>query len=332
VNAGCAHREQVAEYKFRKNVSDEKAPSAPQATRMVVGIVQRDSSCWFFKISGAVAAVKDTEEAWSGFLRSISFGNDGKPEWRLPDGWQMKGARPGRFATLAVPDTDPPLEVAISTLRGQQDLPSNVDRWRGQLGLSPIDDGDVNKHLNTSDNPNVKMLIFDETGKDAGGGMMPPFARGGAPKVPSTPIKGDSNEPKFEYVIPEGWEKDEKAQVVTVRLNRKNSDGKMAISVTRMALSFNDWATQARQWAGDLQLELSAERVKELTKKVEVDSVSAQRISLTSEPRDGQSETIEGVMLVKGGFTWFVKMKGDSKLVQESLAGFENFLKSIRIK
>ena len=81
-----------------------------------------------------------------------------------------------------VPTDDKPLEISVTTLpwRGTQDeLLSNVNRWRGQLQLPAIEApglAEVTRELDAGD---AKMTLVDLRGQFQGSGMMGgPFAGG----------------------------------------------------------------------------------------------------------------------------------------------------------
>jgi len=61
-------------------------------------------------------------------------------KWSLPKGWTSAPGNGMRFATLTPPG-EGKLEVSVVVLPGQAggEL-ANVNRWRGQIGLEPIDE------------------------------------------------------------------------------------------------------------------------------------------------------------------------------------------------
>jgi hypothetical protein len=61
-------------------------------------------------------------------------------QWKLPKGWQETKAGGMRFATLK-PPVNGKLDVSVVVLPGTAggEL-ANVNRWRGQIGLPPVDD------------------------------------------------------------------------------------------------------------------------------------------------------------------------------------------------
>lgn len=59
--------------------------------------------------------------------------------WTVPPGWKrLEGERPMRVATYVGHDAD--IEIALSKFPGEAGgLIPNINRWRGQVGLEPID-------------------------------------------------------------------------------------------------------------------------------------------------------------------------------------------------
>jgi hypothetical protein len=61
-------------------------------------------------------------------------------DWTVPDGWRgVERQAPMRVATFLAGDGDPPVEIAVSSIRGDAGgLLANINRWRRQLGLGPV--------------------------------------------------------------------------------------------------------------------------------------------------------------------------------------------------
>lgn len=65
--------------------------------------------------------------------------------WVVPDGWELdSGERPMRVATYLAPVEGGTVEVAITRFPGTVggEL-ANVNRWRGQMGLSPVGEAEL---------------------------------------------------------------------------------------------------------------------------------------------------------------------------------------------
>ncbi len=104
------------------------------------------------------------------------------PAMTVPADWkQQPGERMMRHATYSVGADDTAMEVVISTFPGDAGgLFANVNRWRGQVGLKPIQDKDelhkeykqhesdgyeiYTMHLKGSPNEMLGAIIFETTG------------------------------------------------------------------------------------------------------------------------------------------------------------------------
>lgn len=89
------------------------------------------------------AAVAGVDATWfdiRGTLPPASFkrifGGDGLRKLTVPDGWTPQGKDAFR---LAIFDAGEGVEVTVSTAGGG--LMANINRWRGQLGLEPLEAG-----------------------------------------------------------------------------------------------------------------------------------------------------------------------------------------------
>lgn len=84
--------------------------------------------------------------------------------WRAPSGWKEKAGDGMRLATLLPPAEDGQAELSIVQLEGEAggDL-ANVNRWRGQLGLSSTDSLAGSEPVTTKAG---KALLVDLKGDD----------------------------------------------------------------------------------------------------------------------------------------------------------------------
>lgn len=130
-----------------------------QPVRILGAIQHRDGVVWFVKLTGDREYVATQKKVFTDFLKSITFGApESKPVaaaaepaaapstvtaaamWTVPAGW--KEAPPGRFLTakfIIEPAEGGRAEVNVSSSPGDGGgLAANVNRWRGQLGLAPL--------------------------------------------------------------------------------------------------------------------------------------------------------------------------------------------------
>src|SRR5688500_3764081 len=116
------------------------AASAGPQQRMLAAILPAGTQVWHFKLQGPADGVGGQKDQFETFLKSVSFTSAGQPQWTVPAGWKQLPGEGMRFATFQVlPDVNPQLELTVTPLGPESAaLGPNVNRWRGQVGLSPI--------------------------------------------------------------------------------------------------------------------------------------------------------------------------------------------------
>ena len=103
----------------------EPAPEAPSAASSA-------------PVSGTGSAAPAGSAGSSGSV--AGGGSDGLPNWQVPSGWKAAGPKPMRLASFDIPDAAGNGDVSISKLNGDGGgLLANVNRWRGQVGLAPLE-------------------------------------------------------------------------------------------------------------------------------------------------------------------------------------------------
>lgn len=69
---------------------------------------------------------------------------DPRLDYKLPDGWVEEAPGPMRIAQFSVLVGTQVVKISVSALSGDAGgVLSNVNRWRGQISLSSIDDGQL---------------------------------------------------------------------------------------------------------------------------------------------------------------------------------------------
>lgn len=212
---GCGSEEPVVSYKVpkadvvwednhvdRKDDVDKanvKPPKKGKPGRMLGAIATVGETNWYFKLLGLLDPVSAQTEDVDAFLKSVKFtGDDGEeqPQWTLPEGWTQipaddarnKGGTSGfsvpRFATIdiVVDDDDEKLELTVIALGAnvadlEGDLLANVNRWRGQVTLSPVEQ--LGNSIKKIESGGVTINIIDFEGhlKPRGMGRAPFFNR-----------------------------------------------------------------------------------------------------------------------------------------------------------
>jgi len=167
-------------------VIDNKFPE-----HILVAVLSEGGVNWYFKMAGPDQTVRDERPAFLEFLKSVAFVNGGMtmaanpgrmstnaketptqdeplPDWQPPADWQPLATPPMLRAKFLVPgagDTRAEINISASSGMGGGAL-ANVVRWRGQLGLEPVDQAGLDQLATTVDTPGGKALIVDMSGTD----------------------------------------------------------------------------------------------------------------------------------------------------------------------
>ena len=160
--------------------------------RMMVAMLTRGSTSWFFKITGEDSFVVSQKDVFLQFLKSVSFNeiapsplaaapapaagqNDNASSiWTIPPGWQAMPPSQFLLAQYLVQDGDARAEVNVSELAGEGGgLLANLNRWRGQLGLPPIaQEDDFSKMVDSVVVPGGQGELVDMTGTSSKTGQL----------------------------------------------------------------------------------------------------------------------------------------------------------------
>ncbi len=178
-------------------------PGSGEKTRILAAVSRQNNIAWFFKMSGDDALVAQQKPAFIEFLKSVSFapattdaglppthppvgdaamplmsaaaGQDasaasaeGKPNWQVPAGWQEVSAGQFLVAKFMISGSGGQAAVNVSMSGGDGGgLANNINRWRGQLGLAPQSETELNQAANSIDTPAGKGSLVDLSGRDA---------------------------------------------------------------------------------------------------------------------------------------------------------------------
>ena len=307
----------------------------------MTAIASLPTATWFFKAVGPVEDMEAVLPSLTNFFQSVRFDAQGKPEYTPPSNWKKGAARPGRFETLLLgPGETTSVELAISELGPNQDLTSNVNRWRrDQLGLTALDETAARESLKPLAYQGGEFLLFDEVGMYRGGmggpmsGAAPPAGPATLPtaEAPNAQRNLDSaSSPPLEFVAPPGWTQLPNPMFAAVRFERVDGDKKAAISVSEMNPSLNTWETALGSWLEELELPgLDVAQVGPFISDVTIDGQTGKQIRLLI---PDATKGIVAARVEQGGRAWFVKLAGEKSLVENSQGDLATFIESIRFK
>jgi hypothetical protein len=91
-------------------------------------------------------------------------------KYTLPDGWQEKIPSEMRVASFGISENGKNADVSVIPLGGMAggDL-ANVDRWRGQIGLQPLADADLQQFAEKVEIAGQSSDLYDASGMKPGG-------------------------------------------------------------------------------------------------------------------------------------------------------------------
>ena len=177
------------------------APGSGDAERILGVILHREDTAWYFKMTGDAALVEAQKPAFIAFLKSVTFGaptgapapvdmsqlpashppiggmnstfpaasvpTGDKPTWTVPAGWQEGPLAQFLIAKYTITgDGGAQAAVNVSSLTGDGGgLLPNVNRWRTQLGLTPLAEADLAK-LPTIDASGTQATLIEFSGTD----------------------------------------------------------------------------------------------------------------------------------------------------------------------
>ncbi len=181
--AGCGSEEAIRHYRvpskdlvFEQNHVASAArergmspASAPVDQRMLGAIIPVGNQTWYFKMVGPDAAVAAVGDQFEQLIKSVSFADEkSTPEWTLPDGWKQQQGSGQRLATMVVESEGTPLELTVIPLtlpNTAEVMLANVNRWRDQLGLSPISADQLDSETNVVELAGATATLVDLVGK-----------------------------------------------------------------------------------------------------------------------------------------------------------------------
>lgn len=300
----------------------------PKPERMLGLVLPRGPQLWFFKLQGNMETVAAQENRVRNFLTSITFVSDDKPEWTLPPGWQQLPVENElRYATVAL-DCEPKLELSVTKFPSRSDLSvteqvvMNINRWRGQLMLPPMDATDLDEQsekLSIAGGTGYWINIFGRPqAKPAGMSQPMPRARAEGQSEPAT----GPSVPTF--TKPAEWTQGPPVPLAVVSLQAIDGDQKATITVTRAG---GDPLLNVNRWRGQLGLRPWTQDEFTSTGKVAIGTMDGDIYEITAESR-----SIMGVIVKDLGQSWFIKMSGDTPLVERERGRFGEFLQSLQLK
>ena len=325
---------------------------------MLAAIVPVAKPGWFFKVQGEDKLVAAQAENFLGLLKSLRIEGD-KPVWRSPKDWHELAGSGMRAATFEIGEGDSRLECSVIPLPADDPtttdyLLSNINRWRGQVGLDRLSEKEFAGDRNDGAGGEIRTLKIDGdititwvniNGKPSGakptstGAAGPPSRPGAAtrPGPGATRPDGPPTRPGtgaaptglgVTFTVPKGWQQAAPRTMVLVGWDVKRNGEALQIYISKLGAAGSDLVQNVNRWRRQAGLDqLSGAELKNTIDPMKIGGVDGHFVNLR-----GASKTITGAIAIHGGTGWFFKLQGDPKLAAEEKKNFESWLKSIQFE
>ncbi len=333
--SGCKREESVRQYSVPKTAVE----GMPKPTRVPAGPLLSGANAWFFKLMGPSDSILKEVPAFTGMVRSMEFSEDGTPSYQVPEGWAVSNGPPPRYQTLKLADSNPPLEITLSTLPVMGEdvskyLLENINRWRGQLNQKPYDEKDWIEHARAEGEVlivpvNSRLVaMVNLTGEATGAGparMLAAIIINGSANLPET-VTAPAKAP-ITFTLPEGWKELAGNTIRLLSLAAETKDGKVDVSVTRLG-GGGEALSNLNRWRGEVNLEpIKEEDLKSHTTDMEIDGKKAVYVEAI-----GKEKATLAVLVPDGDSKWFFKAMGPTAAIDAEREHFKQFLKTIKFQ
>lgn len=341
---GCRKQPEIERYQVAKPSVVARQNGPPDDLLDFVGIEEKDRmlaavladppQAWFFKITGPIEEVAKVETAFEQFLASVGLDKEGKPEWKLPEGWsEEKSQQQMRFATLKIPtgggSTIDMSVIPLPLQRGlskQDFLVANVNRWRRQMKLPGVTEAYLDIYTRKIQPGKYELVVVDLKGEMDSSSSSAPFASSmagrSAPAV-SPPATTSRPSGKVDYEKPEGWlpGRMNSFRLAAFQVERGDQSVEITVSTAGGSLlaNVNRWRDQTGLGSVD------AATLAKQAQKVPFENGTAPMYEI-----HGPKGTIVGVVAERGSSSVFVKMTGDEDLAKKELPRFVKFVGSLK--
>jgi hypothetical protein len=330
--AGCGEQPQIAEYDAPKIPEAAPQPRSQRpsaatgsaAQRMLGAIISGPAQkAWFLKVTGSDAAIEGMLAGFRQFAAAWKFNDQGQPEWQLPQGWEELPGDGIRYRTLRIAQT-PPLDVSVTTLDASGDwdayVLANLNRWRGQMNLPPVESADLAQQVEqlTSEH-GVPVSLVDYRDPTATGTTGP-----------------TTNGPAGNELVthaPDEWRPGQLNSLRSAAFEVQLGEHRAEITVTKLSAAGGDVPANVNRWRGQIGLPpASPAEIMSDAKTLDVLGSKAVYVHLKGPATQAPATSILGLIAPHRDVVWFVKMTGESQLVEQERERFETFAESLELR
>ncbi|MEE2990604.1 MAG: hypothetical protein VX715_08310 [Planctomycetota bacterium] len=321
---GC-QRDKIGRYTVERLKTD----------RTLAVLVPDGKTAWYFKLTGPATRVADREQDFRSLVGSIQLVSNAPPEWKLPADWEQQPGEGMRYATLQYSKDGSPLELSVIPLP-IGDVPidqyvlQNVNRWRNELKLKPIEAADLVSQTEAVQVGDATATMVNLLGS-RDNSRRPPFMD--APPTPPVPPAGGTagSSGEVNYTAPEGWQESTLSQLRKAAYIVQEGDLQVEITIIPLSAQAGSLLPNINRWRGQVGLaEVNQQQMESELEKVTVGDVEGVYVRLQAPEGAEKQQTILGVIAVRGARSWFIKLNGDSQLADRETENFKQFVSSIQ--
>lgn len=334
---GCDKPQPISRYQVPHEPQKTRATSqtntdAPAISqRMLATILPVGNQAWFLKVMGPTSQVNQLADTFRDWQTSITFDDQGRPKWQLPNEWSQQPGGQFRYATLKTGV----LDVTVSSLPIRSDRPmneyvlSNVNRWRSQLQLPLLSPDQLSTAVAEVDIGGIPAQFIDIEGTAPAGGAGPQME---APKPPRESSDA-TGKPNITYEVPAGWETGRRGSMRIASFDVQQDGEKAEVTLIALPGAAGTILQNVNRWRSQIGLDAVDEsQLNDSLAPITAGRASGQLIEIIPPKSDASSpQAILAVIFSLPNQKLFVKMQGNRNLVEQQVEVFKAFVKSIRL-
>ncbi len=347
-------------------VPNAGVPSVSGPRRILGAILPLDSGCYFLKATDSPERLEPLMSDFHTIVSNFAIdANTGKPSNALPSGWVMNPRNDIALAEFVSPEATGSVKFTVTALAmpEQKDWPeyllSNVNRWRGQLKVEPVDLKTLNDSLVSVPRGQglLPSYIFDATGTGSGGmspsGLPGGSARAPTPTAPVTPVPTPTlppstpstsasttetpKRPELDYRLPEGWSVGQGSpfRLATLKIESAEGSGEVTVSMATDNPQANTamWAQQVLKESEPAQIDPVVQQTIEKAQIIAVGDKEAKLYTIRkSDEPQAPMLMVASIPTENQELHLFVKLIGDNRLAEAQKQKFIDFVQSISLK
>jgi hypothetical protein len=273
---------------------------------------------------------------------------------KLPAGWNRGGEKQMRFATILIDTPEAQLDVSISQLpyggEWEEQVVSNVNRWRGQVKLPPSTDKAAGAEpLEVASATDKPAYWVDLTGELGAGTTAPPMAAAGtppfaemasqesgsqaAPEAPASTTPDPST--GLQYKAPEGWRPGKMSMMRLAAFNIGPEDKQAELTIITAG---GDLRGNVARWLGQVRGDTPpgdvVSKALEAAEDLKVSGRDAKRYYLRAdgEAANAEAQAIDATIVPIGdGMSMFIKATGPPETLQSEKERIGEFISSLQL-